>query len=280
MKNGITSLAISVFVALLRAIHRPTRQKIIFAIATIILKLAPKTRDRAIQNVKRAMPLLSDDSIESLVCKSYKNIVFGVTECFWLDELKLDIECSEDTLRLLHSPKGCSICTMHMSCVEVAPLAIQKLVGEITTLSKIPRVLKGKHSIYRRANINVIDKADTDSLFRLLEATRAGSPICLHGDHYASDVDITFFGQTTQAPSGPAMLSAYGKVPLLLCYAVLQDNGHYKVFIETIVASHVLNTKVDVRNAVEEMYRCFERVIAKYPEQWCWSYKRWRDLKQ
>lgn len=280
MKNWTINFMIQTSIAILKCISRSVRQRIIFAVATCILKVARKTRLRAIKNITNAMPAMDIEHIENLVYQSYQNIVFGVTECFWLDDIEFEIECTEDTLRLLHNPKGCSICTMHMSCIEVAPYAIQKLVGEVTTLSKIPNFLKGAHDVYSRSNINVIDKADPDRFFKLLGASRNGASVCLHGDHYAKEVDVTFFGQPTQAPTGAAMLSAYSKVPLLLCYAILQDDGRYKVFLETIIESHVDNTKLDIAHTVEKIYVLYERVIALHPEQWCWSYNRWRSIKK
>lgn len=276
MKNALLNLCIRTFVALLRCFSRNVRRRIIFFIAVGILKLAKKTRLRAIKNISNAMPTWSDRKVEKIAFESYQHIVFGVTECFWLEDIEMEIECSEDTLKLLHNPNGCSICTMHMSCYEAAPFAIQKLLGSCTTLSKIPKFISGAKDVYKRANIDVIDKSDPNSFFKLLQASRDCASICLHGDHYADDVDVTFFGQLTQAPSGSAMISAYSKVPLLLCYAILQKNGRYKVQIETVVENHVANNKADIAQAIAQVYARFEVVISTYPEQWYWSYNRWR----
>ena len=273
MKNIVLNFCIQNFVALLRCFSRSVRRNIIFFVAVGILKLAKKTRLRAVKNVAEAMPGWSAEEVEKIVYKSYQHIVFGVAECFWLEDIEMDIECSEATLKLLHNLKGCSICTMHMSCYEAAPFAIQKLLGSSTTLSKIPKFIKGATKVYQRANINVVDKSDPNGFFKLLQASRNCESICLHGDHYAKDVEVTFFGRPTQAPSGSAMISAYSKVPLLLCYAVLQDNGRYKVQIDTIVENHVVNTKAGIAQAIEHVYARFEEVISLHPEQWYWSYK-------
>lgn len=225
------------------------------------------------------MPELNKNQVEKLALTSYKNIVFGVFECFWLTELekKIQITCDEQTLELLHHTNGVSIATMHMSCYELAPFAIQKLLGSVTTLSKIPPFVQSAKACYQRANITVIDKNQPHALLALMTAARKKQAICLHADHYAKEVPISFFSQQTSAPSGAAMLSAYGKSPLLICYCILKEDGHYQVTLETLRSLPVEYNKPAIAQATQALYSRFEQIIRQHPEQWYWSYNRWRN---
>ncbi|WP_340679017.1 lysophospholipid acyltransferase family protein [Paraglaciecola sp.] len=277
MKYAFINLLIRAVIVTLRLFSRVTRQRVAFFIARMILRCSPKTRNRGIKNIINAIPSLTASEAKNMLFDSYQTIAFGVSECFWLSDIKIDIVCDEHTLALLNNVKGVSVATMHMSCFEAAPVAVEKLTGSVTTLSKIPAFLKFAEQVYQQANISVINTAEPNAFIKLLEVSRNYAAVCLHSDHYAKNVEVEFFNKTTGAPSGAAMVSAYNKVPLLLCYAILQGNGRYKVTIETISEQPVANSRVEITAAMQNIYQRFEQIILQYPEQWYWSYNRWRD---
>jgi KDO2-lipid IV(A) lauroyltransferase len=276
MKNSIVSALIFSLVWLLKLFTRNQRKKFAIFIATRIFKNAKKARKRAISNIAFAFSSLASAEVEVLALKSYQNIVCGILECFWLDEIEIDIECDELTLQLLHSEAGAAVATMHMSCYEIAPLAIEKLVGNAITMSKIPTFLKSATDIYKKSNIKVINSNQANAFMNLLRATKENGVICLHADHFSTNVPVNFFGRATSAPSGIAMVSAYQKVPLLICYAVMQENGRYKAVLETVSVDYIEYNEHALKQAMASIYLRFEQIISLYPEQWYWSYNRWR----
>lgn len=262
---------------MLKSFKRNQRQTFAKILAKLIFKSSKKTRNRAISNITLALPNLTETQVEKLALESYRNIVCGVLECFWLDELDIDIECDESTLQLLHNEKGAAVATMHMSCYEIAPVAIERLVGKVTTMSKIPSFVKSAADIYKKSNITVINAKDSNAFMQLLQATKKKNVICLHADHFSRNISMNFFGRATSAPSGIAMVSAYQKVPLLICYALLQENGRYKVVVETVNSGQVENNAQAITQAMGAIYHRFEKIIKTHPEQWYWSYNRWRS---
>lgn len=277
MKNSIISFFIFAIISILKLFSRKVRMKFAKSIASLIFNNAKKTRSRAVNNIMAALPHLTLEQADALAFDSYRNIVCGVLECFWLDELDIDIECDEETLELLHSENGAAIATMHMSCYEIAPLAIGRLVGKVTTMSKIPSFVKSAEGIYKKSNISVINSREPNAFMQLLKAAKGQSVICLHADHFSTNVPVNFFSRETSAPSGIAMVSAFQKVPLLICYALLQKNGRYKVYLETVSAMQVENNTQAITEAMENIYLRFEAIIKTNPEQWYWSYNRWRN---
>jgi lauroyl/myristoyl acyltransferase len=277
MKNTIVSIFINMIMWVLKLFKRTQRQKFARILAKLIFKSSKKTQKRAVSNITLALPNLTETQVEKLALESYKNIVCGVLECFWLDELDIDMECDESTLQLLHHEDGAAVATMHMSCYEIAPVAIERLVGKVTTMSKIPSFVKSAADIYKKSNIMVIDAKNSNAFMQLLQATKEKDVICLHADHFSKNVPVKFFGRATSAPSGIAMVSAYQKVPLLICYAILQKNGRYKVVLETINSGQVENNTQAITQAMDAIYHRFEEIIKAHPKQWYWSYNRWRS---
>ncbi len=264
------------FLAGFKKLSRSSRRKLCFSLARTVLKLANKTRHRGIANISAAMPHLTEQEVEALAFISYQNIVFGVVECFYLDQVDFEYQISAEADAILKQGQGASVATMHMGCYEVVPFAMQVLTKRSSTLSKIPVFMPDGKKIYREMGIDCIDKNDSDSLFQLLKAINNKQVVSLHSDHYAKDTQLTFFGRETGAPCGAAILSAYGKVPLLLSFAILQPNGAYKVYVEVIRDTQVETNTDSIHKVTCEIYQRFEQIITEYPEHWYWSYKRWR----
>lgn len=276
MKNQLKGRVIDLIILLFKALSRRQRKRVAFSLATLILKLAKKTRLRAIANISNAMPHLSHEEVEHLAFTSYQNIVFGVLECFWLDQVTFDFHISSSAQKILDSGAGVSVATMHMGCYEAVPFALQALTQRSSTLSKIPKFLTCAQQVYQRMGVQCIDKHETGGIFHLLKAINNQRVVSLHSDHYASDTELTFFGRKTGAPCGAAILSAYGRVPLLLSFAILQPDGRYKVYIETVNSTCVQHDQASYHLAMKQVYQRFEEIILQYPEHWYWSYKRWR----
>jgi KDO2-lipid IV(A) lauroyltransferase len=277
MKNTITSWSITLVISFLKCFKVSARKAIVHFLAKLILKFSSKTKLRSMKNISFAMPHLSQPELERMAISAYQNITYGVVECFWLDELQIEVECDQQTLDLLKKSKGAAIATMHTNCYEVGVMGIEKILGAVTTLSKIPSFLKSADDIYKKANIKVINANEANGFVKLLRSAQKGEVICLHSDHYSKNTKVNFFNKETGAPGGVALLSSYQKLPLFICYAILQGTGKYKVIIETLEESHVENTPEAVALAMQKIYHRFEQIILKYPEQWYWSYKRWRD---
>ena len=276
LKYKAANVAINSVLRLLKRMSATQRQRLAHGIAWLIFSTCGKTRKRALNNIRRALPDFNRTEQRQLGFTSYKNIVHGVVECFTLNQLEFDFIIDEDTRALLAQPAGASIATMHMGCYEAIPFAMQLLTGRSTTISKIPPFVKNANKVYQDAGIDCVDKNQQGAFIHLLKAVSQNRVVSVHSDHFATDTQLRFFGQETGAPTGAAMLSAYGKVPLLLGYTVRSDNGRYQIFVETVSKDPIGNSKSELSDAMEKVYARFENIILQHAEQWYWSYNRWR----
>lgn len=269
----------------LTKLTRTRRKKLIKNIGKTILYFANKTRLRAIKNITNAMPELSIKEATNLAFDAYGNCAYGVAESFWLTEVEPDIFCDEDTLRILQSGKGACIATMHLGCYEAVPLAVAKFAKESVTLTNIPRFLADSMDFYSAVNITAINKNSSSAFSELLKKSASNAYLSLHCDLYANQTGVTFFDQETKAPAGIALLAKMSKKPLLLAYAIYQGDGQVQVFFETLYvnlnltdqASSEQETEPTVEQIMSKIYRRFEQIIKQYPNQWYWSYNRWKN---
>jgi lauroyl/myristoyl acyltransferase len=277
LSQKIAEKTITMIIFLFKLGNRATRKKIAFRIARIIFAISPKTRKRSINNLRGAMPSqTSDEKIQYLAATAYQNIVFGVLENFWFEDLEYTFEMNHETKAIIASGVPLSIATMHLSCYEAVPFALQKLTGRVTTLSKVPKLATGLFSLYAKNGVCCVDTSQAGVFFHLLSKLTSNGVVCLHSDHFGSDTDVEFFQKKTSAPAGPAMLSAYAKTPLLIAYAVLENNNTYTIHIKTVSQSPIGQSPRAFQFAMQTIYRQFETIILQHPEQWCWFYKRWR----
>ncbi len=285
LKEKSLSKLLRLLLAALTKLTRTRRKKLIKNIGKTILYFAKKTQLRAIKNITNAMPELSIKEATNLAFDAYGNCAYGVAESFWLSEVEPDIFCDEDTLRILQSGQGACIATMHLGCYEAVPLAVAKFAKESVTLTNIPRFLADSMDFYSAVNITAINKNSSSAFSELLKKSGSNAYLSLHCDLYANQTGVTFFDQETKAPAGIALLAKMSKKPLLLAYAIYQGDGQVQVFFETLYvnpnltsqASSEQETEPTVEQIMSKIYRRFEQIIKQYPNQWYWSYNRWKN---
>ena len=277
VKYSIANRAGMAIVFVIRRLSRRQRRAFGLWAASVIFRFAGKTRRRAMTNIAAALPSLEPADVERMALQSYGNIVHGVLECFCLGELEFELSADPATRALLESGEGVSIATMHMGCYEAVPFALQSLTRRSTTISNIPPFIRFAQQLYGEAGIDCVNKRESGRFLHLLNAIRQQRIVSLHADHYGQDIEVDFFNQKTGAPSGAAMLSAFGQAPLLLSYATLTPEGKYRVVVETISQDPVGPSKPELKAAMQRIYQRFEEVILQYPDQWYWSYNRWRQ---
>jgi|GEM_PF-2815035 len=288
LKKQSIRLAIHSLVKMFTKLSRSRRKQLISKIGKSILHLAKKTRVRAISNIAKAMPELSIKEVTDLAFNAYGNCAFGVAESLWLSQVEPDIFCDEATLKILQSGQGACIATMHLGCYEAVPLAIAKFSDQSVTLTNVPSFLDDAMDFYSDVNITAINKNADNAFSELLAQAGSNAYISLHCDLYANQTEVTFFGRQTKAPSGVVLLAKMSKNPLLLAYAVYQDDGQVQVFFETVQINHDLDNdysaeieqqhcEQSVDQIMAQIYQRFEQIIKQYPSQWYWSYKRWKS---
>lgn len=85
---------------------------------------------------------------------------------------------------------------------------------------------------------------------------------------------VNFWGQKTEFVSGPAQMAIKFNIAVLAVFCVRTGPFRYRVIPELILSSN--HNESDHDYVTQLMASKIEQVSRIYPEQWCWSYKRWR----
>lgn len=276
LKLRLLQFAIDAFIGTLKIFPRNKRQTLLTAISRLIFRFAKRTRTRCLDNITRAFPNFTDDEVMALAKKSYANIVMGVTETFWLEDIDLNVHYGDRVEEIFRSGKPVVVAAMHMGCCEAVPLAVEQVTSRSTTLSNIPKNMPFAFELYQNVGIKVIDRNKKNSFFDVLKAARTGEIVSLHSDFHGTEVDLEFFGQATGAPAGIATLSALAKAPVVIGYSVYDDDATCHVHFELFSQEPAPKAKDGMHDMVRDMYQRYETLIRENAKNWYWSYNRFR----
>ena len=86
---------------------------------------------------------------------------------------------------------------------------------------------------------------------------------------------VEFMGKPAEFVAGPARFAIRYQCPVISVFCVRIGFLKYKILSNIILKPDHKKSNIE---AVTQLFaRELEPVIKAYPEQWCWSYKRWKD---
>jgi KDO2-lipid IV(A) lauroyltransferase len=112
----------------------------------------------------------------------------------------------------------------------------------------------------------------------LLRDLRAGRVICLLCDRdlTGDGIEVTFFGEKTHLPGGPAMLALRTGAPLLpVGLSFCPRDGHAARILEPIPADRRGRVRDDVTRVTQQLADRFEDLIRAAPDQWLMLQPNW-----
>jgi KDO2-lipid IV(A) lauroyltransferase len=112
----------------------------------------------------------------------------------------------------------------------------------------------------------------------VLRALTRGDMVCLLCDRdLAGDgVEVTFFGETTRMPAGPAMLALRSGAPLVPVGTYFRDGGRHCAWItDPLPVERRGRLRDDVTRVTQELAERFEVLIRAAPEQWLMMQPNW-----
>lgn len=161
--------------------------------------------------------------------------------------------------------------------LEITPL--------LTVAEKLePEQLYQAFVSYRESlGMDILGLGDEGVFEALAQRLRDGGLVCLLGDRdlTARGVDVTFFGERTRFPAGPAALAVDTGAALLpvVLYRVGAGNGGAVTPEVPVPATGTREEKISVMT--QAVAQAFEAAIAEHPEDWHMLQKLWlADLDQ
>jgi phosphatidylinositol dimannoside acyltransferase len=171
--------------------------------------------------------------------------------------------------------KGVILALPHTGNFDVSGIWLVGHSGPFTTVNERlkPESLYQRFVSYRESLGFEILPSDGGSYRVLMERLRANKVVCLVADRDLSKrgIPVTFFGEETRMPAGPARLAAVTGAQLLVVDNTFTDDG-WGVRVHTPIPVH---GREDVASATQRMADAFAADIAANPVDWHMMQKLW-----
>ena len=217
---------------------------------------------------------------------------FGITilellqmACFSKQELvsTVHIKGSENIAEALARQKGIILISAHLGNYEMAwqfvPCYLQMQMAGVA--KKLPNVRLNRlvHGIRTRFGNKIIYKKG--ALPEMMQTLRRGAMIAILMDisRRFDGVEVNFFGRRATATPAAALLSLRCKSPIIPAFCHRAPKGALIVEIEPpIEMQRTKDLRVDLQTNTQRITDRVEHAIRRYPEQWNWMLKRWKDF--
>lgn len=238
------------------------------------------------QNLKAAMPELSDAEIEKILESVWDNFARVMLEYPNLKDIdiyndpRFEIRGQEYIEQMRDDGKPAIIIGAHLASWEVAIMALtQKGVKTTQIYRRInnPMVDKIVRSIQTQIGYEVLNKGAEDGR-RVLECIKRGDHLFILNDQKLREgIVVPFFGRPAQTASASVRLAIKYKCPLVPVR--VERLGGFKFRI-TFYPPMKIPQNPDINEAIHEtvvqINMLLEEWIRKRPGQWLWIHQRWR----
>ncbi len=245
--------------------------------------LIKRRREITLLNIKNAFPEKEEKEIVNIAKKSYKIMGKNFLSILWNYKLK-----DNDKRVTVYNPEileeaykkgnGVLLATMHLGQFEASLRTVTKYnIYSVAAKQKNPHLDKIMNNIRRKMITDIIHKNKSAKM--IIKAIKEKAIIVLFSDHYIEEIEVNFFGRKTMAASGIAALALKMNIPVVFGYTLFNDKENScKVYYENFNIENTGDVKKDIVTNTQKLFYKFEEIIRKYPEQWMWQHRRWRDL--
>jgi len=255
----------------------------------IAYKLLTKRKSTLARNIRRAFPDMDDSGVEDLIkdCYMHWGEGFISTLKLWMISQRkarsiVDAPGVDDyVLGSIEQEEPILYFTGHFGSWEMAGRYVGGLgdgAASIYRIQKNPLVDWFLTKIREYHQLELVNSWSGVPAFE--EALNRTFGLAVVGDQYKgkNGIQVDFFGVPSSTARGAAVLT-YRANPKVVFLACTQHRGRYKIKIEEI--DYTLPEKMTeewVHDITQTLTSKLEQEIRKYPEQYFWFHRRWRDL--
>lgn len=231
------------------------------------------------RNLARVLGCAPEDVPDSLMRDSMRSYARYWREAFRLPTMDFTVAASRVDLPppdhqllddALANGKGVVLALPHSGNWDMAGVWLVQNVGSFSTVAErlSPESLFERFVRYRESlgfEIFPLSGGEAPPFGQLADRLRAGGVVCLLGERDLAEhgVPVTFFGETTRMPAGPAKLAIDTGAALIAVHHWFTgpDTSQFRL-------SGPLDTSGGVAAATQLLAREFETNIAAHPQDW------------
>jgi lauroyl/myristoyl acyltransferase len=258
------------------------------SIAPVFQHLMPKEHAAVQRNLARILLNTEVAAVEQVVRALFCNFATVFADLLSLNRQALPIlqrtvsgvHGQEYLHAALAAPGGFIAATAHMGNWDLAGKLLSaygRTVHVLVAPEQAVALHRLLHGHGNAAGLRFVTNNGAGVFVQLLMALRRGEVVAVQADRvmgHRSDMWLPFFGTPAGFPSGPFVLAAAAKVPVLPCFCLLRPDRQYDIFVEApigVVRGHE-------HAAVRCMVQVLERYVAMAPDQWFNFYDVWDNV--
>lgn len=175
---------------------------------------------------------------------------------------------------------GVIVITGHFGNWEVLAATIARLGFDLSVIARDANDPGTADIINRSRQMAGEEVLPRESVRQMLRILRGGDVLGILPDQHADrgGIWLPFMGHLACTATGPATLAHRTGATIVPGFARRTEDDHFDVyFLPPIELPDTGDREADIRKGTEMVNRVLGEQITKYPEQWVWMHRRWRE---
>ncbi len=287
MKNYLEFIVFKFFVLLARLLPFKIVQRLGKLFGIFMFIFIPYRKKVALENLKKSFPEKRDEEIRRILKLAYVNLGITFFEFMGFANLKISdfdgfvkLENFDVVVEALKKGKGLILMSGHFGNWELSAIATGIKIGK--PLNVIVKKQRNKF-VDREINkwrcwfgnkVIPMEKAFRESLRILSE----GGIVALLADQSApkEGLYVNFLGRPASTFTGPAIMSIRTGAPIVVGFAIREENYGYRIVFEKIDFTPSENEDENIIKLTQLHTSMLEKYIRLYPDHWLWFHRRWK----
>lgn len=92
---------------------------------------------------------------------------------------------------------------------------------------------------------------------------------------------VNFFGRAAATATGPVVLAQRTKSAIIPCFILRQEDDTHKIIVEEPLRLEEAGSAEDtILKNIQKLTDIIESYIRRYPAEWGWVHRRWKNLQK
>ena len=249
-------------------------------------QIAPKLKrhNRAMSNLKLAMPELSTADRMQILMEMWDNLGRTSAEALRLNEIADDpssitLNFTGEALAIMQSEQPAIFVSLHLGNWEITSIAAEKFNKPMIGVYKKvlnPLVDAAVTRLRSRFYKGGLVSRAPDTVRQITRAIKSGYSVAIMADLRDSHGEfVPFFGIPSRSTQFPALLARLHNLPIIIIRAVRTSPGHFRIDAERLELAEIADRKSDILENTARLQAVLERWIRENPAFWMWGHRRW-----
>jgi KDO2-lipid IV(A) lauroyltransferase len=260
-------------------------------LGTLMYRFDKKHRNRALANLRRSFPEMSERQRERLALRSQQELVMLGVEVLFTTRLihldtwarHIDLENFREVVRLLlEKDRGLILLTGHYGNWEILGYLLATLGFNTTSVARPldnPYVNEWLLGVRERQGQRIIAK--TGATGEVIDVLSRKGAVGFIADQNAGSkgIFVDFFGRKASTYKSIGLVAMQYDVPVVIGYARRQggDRFRFTVGVQDIIYPKDWQAESDPLRYITQRYtRAIEDMVRAEPGQYLWVHRRWK----